>query len=192
MSGKLGWSSEKVEAVRKELLEEGKTLKEIAAREHVTYQAIMYHVGRLNRGNSRMQANQQRVLELVKAGKTDAEIAQETGLGKRYVSLLRRAAGIKYLAKPKTQTPEHSLKCAHKWVELYGYTPAAADWNPAVAVRSGQKERANRYGDFRQEYKAPHTNTVRNQFGSWSEFIRQTGLPPAKAGGAGHGRYKLK
>ncbi|HEY5549967.1 MAG TPA: hypothetical protein VIK37_02075 [Candidatus Saccharimonadales bacterium] len=171
--------------MRKELLEEGKTLKEIGAREGVTAERIRQVVGNLNRENSRTKVRQEQVRVLAEAGKSDEEIAAKLGLGVRRVADLRVMSGIYRPAGGKKWTSESILQKAREWHKHFGYTPAVADWHPAQAVRQGHLERVNRY----YEFEAPPLRCVQKVFGSWSEMIRQSGLPPAPRGNAARGYW---
>jgi predicted DNA-binding protein YlxM (UPF0122 family) len=86
------WSSEKVAAIRRELLDEDKPLKlkEIAQREGVSKQYISELVGPLNR----YAARHERILKLYNSGKLDIEIAETIGLTRRIVRSHLRQAGI--------------------------------------------------------------------------------------------------
>lgn len=189
MAGKLNWSPAKKEAVRRELLEEGKTLKEIAVREGATYQAVHYQVGALKRGKSRSQAQLEKIQKLVEDNKSDDEISEKTGLTIGTVRNYRGILGIKRPNSLKQHTQEHSIWCALKWNELFGYTPAATDWNPSLARQRGYIERAERFNKFRDEYNCPTIGTIQHLFLSWSEFIRETGLPPAPQGYPARGHW---
>ncbi len=188
------WPREKIEAMRKELLEDGMTLQEVADREGYSPQRISQIIGPLGRDRNwkirvRGRNNQERVRKLAEAGKSDKQIAAETGLSKSTIANHRLAAGIRRPHGNKKHTAEHIIWCARKWAELFGYTPAATDWNPALAKSLGHLERAERCHKFRAEFGAPPVVIVQRLFGSWSEMIRQAELPPSPIGFDAIGRF---
>jgi len=184
-------SPEQIEAMRTELLEGKVTFKELAVREGVSPQRISQLVGPLNHKITKVRRHrrQEAIATLVEAGHSDREIAYELGLSFHYVARLRREAGIN---RPMGRIPrvrwtkEMILQKAKEWREHYGYTPGAMDWNPAQAISKGCPERAKRF----HEFGAPRLDIVQKIFGSWSEMIRQSGLPPAPWGGAAIGYWK--
>jgi len=185
------WPSEKIEAMRKELLQDEMTFKQIADREGVSRQLIHQLVGNLGRKNTwkaklQMHDNQEKVRELVEADQSDEQIATETGFALSTVKTHRINAGMHRPNPRKKWTPELIIQFAQEWHRRFGYL-ASTDWNPALAVRYGQPERAHRF----YELGAPLTNTVIHYFGSWSEMIRQSGLPPAPRGYRARGRWKI-
>ena len=180
------WPPYKVEAMRRELLEEGKTLKQIGEREGVSGEWIRQLVGNLNRGDSHSRAMLERITALVESGLSDQEIAEATGLSIQRAKIYRLKTGFHRENPRKKWTPELILQKARGWFERYGYVLGAADWNPALAIRQGAPERARRF----YEFGAPHAKVVQYHFRSWSEMLRRAGFPPNPEGEAGHGRYK--
>ncbi len=179
------WPAEKIEAMRKELLEDGATLQLIATREGVSRQWISQLVGRLDRPDA--QDHREWVKFLAEIGRSDQEIAEATGLTvgtaqnlRLQVTSVRRSRG-----KKQKWTRELILQKAHEWYSRYGYTPTSIDWNPNAAIALGHCERAQRFHDF----GAPYAKTVLDRFGSWLEMIRQSGLPPAPIGYAALGLH---
>jgi DNA-binding CsgD family transcriptional regulator len=90
-------SPEQIEAMRRELLEEGCTLQQIADREGITRQRVYQLVGPLRRGHSRMQDTRERIVALYEAGKSDVEISQIMDITKQTVRRHLRKAGISLL-----------------------------------------------------------------------------------------------
>lgn len=77
-------------------------------------------------------------------------------------------------------TREAIVERIQAWVELYGRTPTATDWNPGMAEAWGRPDIADR---FRQDGCWPYTTTVQVRFGSWNDAIRAAGYTPRKPGG---------
>jgi Homing endonuclease associated repeat len=168
------WTPEKVKAMRRELLEGGLTLKQVAERERVSVQQISKVVGRLDRSTAAERHKQVRLF--VEAGKSDDEIAMTVGLSAQYVSLIRRRSGV---SRPRGRRPdwtqEKIIEKARLWYEFYG-SLSASDWQPPRRMRISRPEMVNRFQDF----GAPHVTTVIKRFGSWSEMLRQADLPVAR------------
>jgi len=182
------WSSEEIEAMRKELLEEDKTLEEIGKREGVSRERIRQLVGNLDRGNRRSEAKRQKISQLLEAGLTDPEIAAEMNMKEGTIRKYRLSIGIRR-PRPQRHTQEHAVWCAHKWQELYGFTPSSVDWKPRFAAYLGHQERVTRFREFQQAFDCPTTPTIQDLFGTWLNFIHATGLPPAPRGYPSIGRF---
>jgi hypothetical protein len=178
--------------MRKQILEDGLTLTQVGELEGVTGERIRQLVGPIRSKHSRMLKRQERVVALAKSGQTDRQIAATMGLGLNgSIRHLRRQAGVRPNKPPRKHTQESAIWCARKWFELFHYTPAATDWNPPAAIAMGHTERAERFHEFRREFGAPYPTQVQLLFGSWSEFIRQTGLEPAPRGYRARGHWKI-
>jgi AraC-like DNA-binding protein len=85
------WSPEQIEAMRKELIEDGATLQQIADREGKSRQRISQLVGPLKRREYDLRA----VAAGLRQNKSDTAIASDTGLSRTYVQQLRLSLGIK-------------------------------------------------------------------------------------------------
>jgi transcriptional regulator with XRE-family HTH domain len=187
------WPPEKIEAMRRELLQEDKSLREIAKREGVTGERIRQLVGNLNRGHSRFEAAVEKVRLRAEAGKSDEEIASETGYAMNTVMQYRQKAGIKRPNPRKRHTIESSVSYAQLWFQEYGFVPGVADWNAALAIQVGHLERVRRLEEFSQKYgKPPTLGTIQSLFGSHPELIRQAELPQVPRGARSHGRFKVE
>jgi hypothetical protein len=128
------------------------------------------------------------------AGKSYRQVGQEFGLtgpGVHYLVGPRKPSGapVKQLTRNR-HSKEHTVWCARKWTELFHVSPASTDWTPWMAKRRGQFERAQRYYKFRKEYRCPSTNTVYEQFGSWSEMLRKAGLDAPPVGYRARGYWR--
>lgn len=170
------WTPEKIESMRKEVLEQGTTMAQIAEREGVTYQRIQQLIGPLH-GQShrnRERIKLEKVTELVQLEKSDPQIAHELGVSLSNVHRLRLLAGIHRRKWTRIKVIDKAIE----WRRRYGYTPAASDWNPAYLIKHGDPVRAERF----YESGAPYINTVRQLFGNWSVMIEEAGLPPATKG----------
>lgn len=60
-----------------------------------------------------------------------------------------------------------------EWVAMYGDTPSASEWNPALARRNQRPDMVGPFlaGDW------PHASTVQRIFGSWNAALVAAGLP---------------
>ncbi len=190
------WAPEDLKDMR-EALDGGLSFGEIGAIYGISGERVRQLVGNANRhhppgwkpawtGNA--EKNRREVIHLMDQGYSDKDISGEIGISVLYVQSLRSKSGRRRTLR---HTPEHDIWCALKWFELFGYTPAVADWTLAMARASGQTERVERFEQFRREYGCPTGTSLWTRHGSWKQFIAKTGLPPALRGGAGHGRYKL-
>lgn len=182
------WPPEKIEAMRQELAG-GATLQQVGDREGVSRERIRQLVGNVG-GSGRHQRvlhNQEAVKQLAMAGRADEEIAVELSLSLGYARILRLRAGVRRPHPRKKWSCELILQKALEWHESYGYTPAAVDWNPSMAIAMGHTERVKRF----REFGAPHAGTVQQYFGSWSEMIRATNLPPAPTGYPGRLHWRI-
>lgn len=179
---------EDIAEMRRRLKVDKATLAEVGADYGISRQAVSNLVGKLNRrhppgwtapSKAKAEANRQLVERLARANKTDRQIAAETGLAESTVAFKRQQSNILHANRP---TPEHSLWCLHKWVELFAYVPAATDWMPHMARKLGHELRAQRCEQFRKKYNCPVVNTVSKQYGSWSGFIRAGGYVSRSCG----------
>ena len=136
-------------------------------------------IGRHFAKKARKQQRLDRVPELVAAGLSNKQIAVELGVKTHTVSSYRTEAGV---TRQKKHSPEHSLWCLHKWVELFGYVPAATDWITSQARNLGHTRRAQRSEEFRAKYGCPWFEDLMRQFGSWANFIEAGGYPRPSLG----------
>jgi transposase-like protein len=171
------WSPEEIKAMRKEVLEDGTTIKQLAERNGVTHQRIQQLIGPLygQSHRNRVDAKLNNVIELIRLRKSDEEIAACLGISLGSTKMLRLRAGIHRSNRLYKWTRAKVIAKALEWHERYGYTPSACDWNPSFLKNHGDLERSERF----YESGAPHLNTVRRLFGNWSVMINETGLLPA-------------
>lgn len=78
------------------------------------------------------------------------------------------------------------IAAIQKWHDLYGATPSAMDWSPALARNSAATdldriEMRWARGDW------PTLTSVRAYFGSWNNAIAAAGFTPRRAGGRARG-----
>jgi hypothetical protein len=169
------WTADKTEAMRRELLEEGLTLRQLAERERVSVQQISKVVGRLGRPTA--EERHQQVRLLVETGRGDVEIALALGLTAEYVRRLRLRSGItRRPGRPPEWTREKVVEKARLWFGVNG-SLSASDWQPPRRMRMRRPEMVQTFQDF----GAPHVTTVIKLFGSWSEMLRQANLPEGRA-----------
>lgn len=180
------WSPEEIQAMRHDLLENNKTLMQVAAEKGVSHQRIAQLTGKLDRNTSRSRFIQSRVAQLYKKGLSDEQIAAQLKRSVATVRQYRTEAGFRR-SIPKKWTRKLLIQKAQEWYERYGYTPSTTDWSPAQARAYNQLERVERY----YEFGAPSLKAVYGHFPSWSAFINETGLPPVPTGNASHGRWKM-
>jgi len=86
-------------------------------------------------------------------------------------------------------TREALIAAIQRWAQEHGEPPAVADWNPTVARRMNDPERAARAGrrQERQTAEWPHPISVIRRFGSWSNGLEAAGFTPrAPHGGGGN------
>ncbi len=187
------WTPEVLEAMRKD--RETMSAVAVGKKYGISRERVRQLIGNANRQHppgwkpprtGRRLKNQQLIIELFALDSSDEEIAAEIGLSSNYVRRLRLDSGFR---RNFSHTPEHDIECALKWHELFGYTPAAADWNPAQARVLGHNERAERFESFREEYGCSYAVGTQKRHGSWNEFIAKTGLSPAPIGGAALGLH---
>jgi len=76
-------------------------------------------------------------------------------------------------------TREWILASIREWVGLHHRPPNAADWNLAMARRTGQQWRVNRTLATRRPW--PSVTSVRNHFGSWNAAITAAGYTPQRS-----------
>lgn len=162
------WTPAKINSMQRRAAR-GDKLREIAEDEGVSIQRISQLIGPIR--HSKNPSKQ--VVKLAKAEKTDAQIAKKLGLSVAWVGLLRNQAGIKYQSGPQRHwTKERILESDRLWYERYGYVATSNDWNPALAIRVGTPERAERF----YQSDVPSVKTVQVVFGSWSNMRRRSGL----------------
>ncbi|HEX4109485.1 MAG TPA: hypothetical protein VHX88_15215 [Solirubrobacteraceae bacterium] len=80
-------------------------------------------------------------------------------------------------------TREDVIEKIHRWAELYGEPPRAADWNPSGAKWAGQSYRIDRYrlGDPVAGEPWPSLNAAKRPFGGLlNAAVRAAGLEPAR------------
>lgn len=68
-----------------------------------------------------------------------------------------------------------------EWAGVYGEPPSVNDWDPTVASRLGDPERADRFRSAGGHW--PSRNAVYRVFGSWNAAVRAAGFEPRAAGG---------
>ncbi len=185
---------EKIEAMRKELLEDGATLQEIGVREGVTKQRISQLVGPIggvafrNRQHAqdRVERRREQVKSLAERRQSDQQIAEAIGISVFTVAKHRQRSGI---FRHRKWSRDLICQKAIKWFRRYGYSPGVADWNPRQAIKIGCPERASRFYEFGE---APFSQTVYRHFDSWPEMIAEADLPPIPPGSQSHRRWRTE
>lgn len=76
-------------------------------------------------------------------------------------------------------TKERITLAIQSYAAIYGQAPAADDWAPSRATRSGRPELAERW---REDGCWPSHYTVIRKFGSWNNAIRAAGFKPRPVG----------
>lgn len=69
-------------------------------------------------------------------------------------------------------TEESIVSAIQDFARRYGAAPAALDWNPGMARRKGNLQRAQRW----EENDWPPVSTVQRVFGSWAEGLKAAGF----------------
>jgi hypothetical protein len=95
-------------------------------------------------------------------------------------------------AAPLTSNPDRRryskqeiLDAVHRWVELYGTPPCGADWEPARARRTGNRDRVERF----ESGEWPTNKQVRLAFGTFNAAIIASGHEPQQAPSRITGRF---
>jgi hypothetical protein len=114
---------------------------------------------------------------LYEAGLNDHEISAEMKVPVPTVQNYLSRAGVKRTNPLKKWTPELIIDTAQRWVEKYG-SLSATDWTPSMLRKLGHADLVRDYYDF----GAPAVSTVQKYFGSWSEMMRQAGIPTVSNG----------
>lgn len=73
---------------------------------------------------------------------------------------------------------EKLIAAAHEWHRLYGVSPTATGWNPAMLRSRGDTDRVRVW----EAGNWPHLTTVQHYFGKWSTFLEACGFPPNPVG----------
>lgn len=180
------WSPQEIADMR-EWLAAGATLKQVGALYYgVTHQRISQLVGRLERPHppretgwknprhARAESSYHLVAELSRQGLDDQQIAKRTGLALNTVRIYRSRNG---LYRQQRHPAEHIRWCLRLWVELFGYVPAASDWNPPMARKQGHGRRAIRFEQFRAMFEGPYASEVTRYLSPWADFIDAGGYP---------------